>query len=102
MFEKNTIARIRACVQGATKISLPYNVEAMRGEGLTVTLEGGCAKIIAQDENALASLTRFWLLAINESKGTECLDRRKYSVLTVFSVPLFNYDYTQFISTVKR
>ena len=50
MFEMNTIASIQACVQGVTKISLPYNVEAMQGEGLAVTLEGGCAKIIAQDE----------------------------------------------------
>lgn len=78
MFEKNTIARIRACVQGATKISLPYNVEAMRGEGLTVTLEGGCAKIIAQDENALAR--GFFLLSrcVKEEKARLSVRQRRH------------------------
>ena len=78
MFEKNTIERIRACVQGATKISLPYNVEAMRGEGLTVTLEGGCAKIIAQDENALAR--GFFLLSrcVKEEKARLSVRQRRH------------------------
>ena len=72
MFEMNTIASIQACVQGVTKISLPYNVEAMQGEGLTVTLEGGCAKIIAQDENALAR--GFFLLCRCVKEGKETLN----------------------------
>lgn len=72
MFEMNTIASIQACVQGVTKISLPYNVEAMQGEGLTVTLEGGCAKIIAQDENALAR--GFFLLSRCVKEGKETLN----------------------------
>ena len=69
MFEKETLARIQACVQGVTKISLPYNVEVEKGEGLAVMLSGGCAKIAAQDENALAR--GFFLLSrcVKEGKA---------------------------------
>ena len=71
MFEKETIARIRACVQGVTKIELPYYVEAVKGAGLTVTLAGGCAKIAAEDENALAR--GFFLLSRCVKEGKETL-----------------------------
>ena len=78
MFDKDTVARIRACVQGVTKISLPYNVEAMQGEGLTVTLESGCAKIIAQDENALAR--GFFLLSrcVKEGKTWLSVNQKRH------------------------
>ena len=78
MFEKDTIARIRACVQGVTKILLPYNVEVEKGEGLTVTLENGCAKIAAQDENALAR--GFFLLSrcVKEGKTQMSVSQKRH------------------------
>ena len=78
MFSNETIARIRACVQNVTKISLPYNVEVTGGEGLTVTLEGGCAKIAAQNENALAR--GFFLLSrcVREGKSELAVSQKRH------------------------
>ena len=72
MFNKETIARIRACVQGVTKIFLPYDLDVAKGEGLAVTLAGGCAKIAAEDENALAR--GFFLLSRCVKEGKTQLD----------------------------
>jgi len=80
MFANESIARIRACVQKVTGISLPYRVEVERGEGLSVSLENGCARICAQDENALAR--GFFLLCRCEKEGKDTLNvcqRRHFS-----------------------
>ena len=72
MFANESIVRIRACAQRVTGIILPYNVEVKRGEGLSVSLQNGCAKICAQDENALAR--GFFLLCRCMKEGKETLD----------------------------
>lgn len=72
MFTNECIARIRACVQRVTGIILPYNVEVKCGDGLSVLLENGCAKIAAQDENALAR--GFFLLCRCVKEGKETLN----------------------------
>jgi len=54
MFENAAVVRIRTRVESVTGIKLPYEIDVMQGEGLTVSLEHGQARIFAQDENALA------------------------------------------------
>ncbi|MBQ4265358.1 MAG: family 20 glycosylhydrolase [Clostridia bacterium] len=67
MFAYEAIERAKARVQRVTGVCLPYDTAAVHGEGLTVTLRGGRAQIIAQDENAL---TRgFFLLSRCAKEG---------------------------------
>lgn len=75
MFSKDSIARIRACAEGVTGITLPYNVNVENSEGLCVELSDGCARIAAQDENALAR--GFFLLCRCVREGKTALSVRQ-------------------------
>jgi len=78
MFAKEKEALIQALVQRVTGISLPYNIRTQRGEGLTVSLEGGCAQICAEDENALAR--GFFLLSrcVREGKASFSVCQKRH------------------------
>ena len=72
MLNQETIGRIRARVERVTGIVLPYEVSVTTGEGLCVRLEGSCAQIAAEDENALAR--GFFLLGRCVKEGKAALD----------------------------
>ena len=54
MFAEYDVKKIRARVEGATGVSIPFAIEARCGDGLRVRLGGGKAVIEAEDTNALA------------------------------------------------
>ena len=56
MFSSQALSKARSRVEATVGFTLPYTVAAERcapGEGLTVTLEGNRAHILAEDETAL-------------------------------------------------
>ena len=72
MYNMETIDRIRARVERVTGIALPYEMEVTGGEGLYVRLENNCARVAAEDENALAR--GFFLLCRCVKEGKNTLD----------------------------
>lgn len=54
MFSSESIEKARARAERVTGVKLPFAAEVSAGEGLSVTLAGGAARIEAQDESALA------------------------------------------------
>ncbi len=75
MFAQETADRIRARVQSATGVALPYEILVTVGEGLSVELENGCARIAAQDVNALAR--GYFLLSRCVKEGKKALNVRQ-------------------------
>ena len=78
MFAADTISRIRRMVEGVTGVALPYEVYVTKGEALAVTLQGGQARICAQEENALAR--GFFLLSrcVKEGKNALCVNQKRH------------------------
>ena len=72
MYNMETIDRIRARVERVTGIALPYEMEVTGGEGLYIRLENNCARVAAEDENALAR--GFFLLCRCVKEGKNTLD----------------------------
>jgi len=71
MFSCDMLSCIRARVQSVTGIVLPYEMDVTVGDGLSVSLESGRARIAAQDKNALAR--GFFLLSRCVKEGKDSL-----------------------------
>ena len=78
MYNMETIDWIRARVERVTGIVLPYEMEVTGGEGLYIRLENNCARVAAEDENALAR--GFFLLArcVREGKTAYRTQQRRH------------------------
>lgn len=75
MFSSQAIEQARSRVQRVTGVCLPFPVEAVSGEGLTVTLTENRAKIEAEDIGALAR--GFFLLSRCVREGKQALSVRQ-------------------------
>ncbi len=71
-FTQVAVQNARARVQRVTGLALPFDIQVLRGDGLRVALDHGCAQIVAEDENALAR--GFFRLARCVKEGKQALD----------------------------
>ncbi|MGN0776664.1 MAG: family 20 glycosylhydrolase [Candidatus Ventricola sp.] len=75
MFSSESIEKARARAERVTGVKLPFAVDVVADEGLCVTLEGGAARIAAEDENALAR--GFFLLSRCVREGKTAMSVRQ-------------------------
>jgi len=78
MFGSDVLSYIRTRVENVTGIVLPYEIDAVMGDGLCVCMKEGRATIAAQDENALARGCFLLSRCVKEGKNEFSVNQKRH------------------------